>query len=150
MTIDEINQRAKEQQREIARKRQESSNKIAQMKKWNAATSDLKKLNQNQRFEKQEAIEKSLQKMGWLTSSHGTNSDTGSNSFYIDIRKPIDDGSETGDDFINTIRFSDHDLPDKYRPSDYEVRYDLDSNAWNNLKPKLKKLYTDTVKGNQK
>jgi len=46
---------------------------------------------------------------------------------------------------MKKIRFSDHELPSRYPPADYECRFDLNGAAWSELKPRLKKLFEETV-----
>jgi hypothetical protein len=89
-------------------------------------------------------IEDALKKMGWDTEVNFSNSD-GSRSFYIIISKIFNRGEENEEIFEKKIRFSDHDLPSYYPLADYGCRFDLDKAAWKNLKPKLARLYKETV-----
>jgi len=105
-------------------------------------------MNKKLQFEKINAIETALKKMGWHTEISYSNSDTGSISRYIEIYKEIEDGTEFGDTVTRKIRISDHDLPSKYPPADYDISYEDDS--WRKLKPVLKKLYDTETIGDKK
>jgi len=95
-------------------------------------------------------IEDALKKIGWKTETSFSGCE-GSNSFYITISKEIgEDRCVDGkwifaDPFEKKIRFSDHELPAYYPLADYECRFDLNGSSWSNLKPKLKKLFKETV-----
>ena len=102
-----------------------------------------------QSIEKSISIEKALQKMGWKVEQTYSGSE-GSNSFYMTISKEFegwepDDPTTWNKDKVFKIRFSDHDLPAYYSLPDYDCRFDINVAAWSVLKPKLAKLFRETV-----